>query len=77
VLRLHAVDRDDAGVLGAIASCGYRYSAGELRPDRPWETVTRSGRCTLCDVRPRSGASTSIDMRDARHVDASRQPSER
>jgi hypothetical protein len=77
VLRLHAVDRDDAGVLGALASCGYRYRAEELRPDRPWATVTPSGRCTLCDVRPRPGPSTSIDIRDARHVDASRQPSER
>ncbi len=74
VLRLHAVGRDDAGVLDASASCGYRYRPEELRPDRPWATVTPSGRCTLCDLRQRG---TPIDMRDAKDVDGSRQSSER
>jgi hypothetical protein len=77
VLRLHAVGRDDAGVLDARASCGYRYRPEELRPDRSWTTVTPSGRCPLCDVRPRTGPSSSLDMRDAQEIDGSRQRSER
>jgi hypothetical protein len=77
VLRLHAVGRNTSGGVEERASCGYRYQPDELRPDRPWATVTPSGRCALCDARDRSEPGASIDVRDARDVNGSRQRSDR
>lgn len=60
-LRLHAVALQDSRA-APQAVCGYRHQAGELRLDRDWETVTASGRCTLCDLRLRRASDHGVEV---------------
>jgi hypothetical protein len=63
-LRLHAVAFQDSRA-APQALCGYRHQPGELRPERDWETVTASGRCTLCEMQLRRSVDAGISLPDA------------
>lgn len=63
-LRLHAVAFQESQP-APQALCGYQHQPGELRPNRNWETVTPSGRCTLCDMRLRRVTDDGVDLMES------------
>jgi hypothetical protein len=64
VLRLHAVALP-AGDGELTAMCGYAPRVDELRTDRPWGTVTPSGRCPLCDLQIRRSGVVDLTATEA------------